>query len=203
MNPIQETMKGITDIPLALLALLFGAMLWRRQSRDWAKLMILIGAAGVLGALVHMFTLAERSRQIIWIVLFLLMYEVVRRFAKLMVEYSTENDRREPAVVWVAAAALYGVSIAALFFSQKLAMTVFIVFAAIMFSRIAVNLARCGFTPKKASELMLVVLVPIALQAFSGIIPGAVVMEHLILMAALLLVYRIGAESGDECPAFL
>lgn len=201
MNPIAEAMKGFTDLPIALLALLFGLLLLKKEKRDWGGLFLLVAVSGVMGAAVHIFALPQRTLQLLWLVLYVLLFEDIRRFAKLMVAYISGIAEKERRIVWITEGILYAGAAVLLFARQGRDIYLLVVFMAVMFCRIVMCLVRSGFSPAKATGLMAMLLLPILLQALAAVISFAVVLEHIVLAAAEFVAHSIGKEAELSAAA--
>ena len=201
MNPIAEAMKGFTDLPIALLALLFGILQMRKEKKEWGTLFLLIAVSGLMGAAVHIFALPRRALQLLWLVLYVLLFEDIRRFAMLMIAYISGIDGKERRIVWIAEGSLYAGAAVLLFAREGWDIYLLVVFMAFMFCRIVACLVRRGFSPAKATGLMAMLLVPILLQALAAVVSFAVVVEHIVVAAAEFVAHSIGQETGMPADA--
>ena len=198
MNPISEVMKGITDLPLALLAVAFGLLLRKKEKNGWATLFFLVAAAALMGAAVHIIRIRKPYLQLLWVILYALLFESIRRFSLLTVTHISDCPTEEQTAVWAAEAVLYLGSVLLLFLADGRDIYLFVVFMAVMFCRIVVCLIRYGFRPAKVTGLMSLLLVPIVLQALAALIPFAVVAEHMILAVAQVVTYAIGKNERSR-----
>ena len=192
MNPIPEVMKGVTDLPLALLAVVFGLLLRKKGKKEWSDLFLLVAAAALLGTGVHIIHITEPYLQLLWVILYALLFESIRRFSLLTVTHISDCQVEEQTAVWAAEAVLYLGAVALSFLANGLDIYLLVIFMVLMFCRIVVCLTRYGFRPAKVTGLMVLLIAPIVLQALAAIISFAVVAEHLILAAAQVVTYAIG-----------
>ena len=201
MNPIAEVMKGVTDIPIALLAFWIGILLLKKEKKEWGGVFLLVAVSGLMGTAVHVFSLPDICRKLLWVVLYVLLFEDIRRFTKLMIAYISGSGEKERRVVWHVEGILYVCAVIVLLVRGRGDIYLLVVFMAAMFWRIIVCLGRSGFSPAKATGLMAMLFVPILLQALDQIIPCAVVIEHIVLAAALFVAYHIGKDERKACAA--
>lgn len=92
MNSIYEALKGFTDIPSAVVALVLGLLALRRRDREGAALFLIIAAGGFLGSAVHIFELPELIRRIVWVFLHMALFEAVLRFTLLFSSFSAAAE---------------------------------------------------------------------------------------------------------------
>ena len=192
MNPISEVMKGVTDLPLALLAVAFGLLLRKKEKNKWSEMFLLVAAAALMGAGVHIIRITEPYLQLLWVILYALFFESIRRFSLLTVACISGGPAEEQTATWIEEGVLYLGSVLLLFFANGLDIYLLVIFMVLMFCRIVVCLTRYGFRPAKVTGLMVLLIAPIVLQALAAIISFAVVAEHLILAAAQVVTYAIG-----------
>jgi len=200
MSSFSEIMKGATDIPLALLAFILGLLLRKNGSRKWSAVFLLIAAAALLGVAAHLFRFSETAHQLLWIVLYALIFESVRRFSMRMAEYLNGAVIAQR-FLFLAEGVMYLGTVIALFACPGKDIFFFVAFLALEFGEIVVCLVKKHFQPGKAVILSALLLVPIVLQALTHVLSYAVVLEHLILLADELIVYSIGLESKTEMTA--
>ncbi len=199
MNELPEMLKGLTDIPLALAACLFGILLTRRKAGGkWAALFFLISVSAVLGTAVHVFAMPQAVWTVVWMILYVLLFEAIRRFGQLMTAYITGQKRQEYRAVRITEIALYLFTVSGMFFLPFNEILVFVFFAVLQFARIMIALIRYPQAPADAKRLPVFVVLPLVIQALSGVIPYAVVMVHILLIAALFAVYLIGSRDGQN-----
>ena len=193
MAELYEMLKGLSDIPIALISFVFGLLLWKKR-KEWSLLFLLIAVSAVLGAVVHTFDFPRAWNRVIWIVLYIFLYELIRRFAHLMVCYVSGKAERERTPVYILEAVLYAVTLVFMFCVDINDIYVFVVFAAVMLVRVACASVRFRPVPFKAGLLMAVLIFPLALQALEAVIPYAVLIEHIILAASLCIAFVMARE---------
>ena len=197
MTDLAEMLKGLTDIPIALLAGIFGILLHKKESKKWAFLFFLICVSGILGALVHTFEMPKLLKNVLWIILYVFLFELIRRFAKLVADYVSGKEEKEKIWVYISEIFLYAVTVIWMFAVEKINdIFIFIIFAFIMFVKIVVCLLKCEKVPNKLKLLMIMLFFPIILQALCNVIPYAVVFEHIFLAVALYVAYSIGTSTS-------
>lgn len=196
LNTTPEILKGVTDLPIAALALIFGLLLAKKDvGKGWRNLFFLIAVAGVLGAFAHIFDYSPLIYEILWTILYILLFELIRRFAGLMVCYIIGEDRGEMPLVFILEGVIFAVTVLCLFLAPFNEIYIFVVFATIMFLRLIVCLVRCQRRPRLAVILIVSLSAPLAAQILEDVLPYAIVIEHILIAAVMFLAYRIGAEA--------
>ena len=195
MTALPELLKGLTDLPLALLAAAFALSLHGKRRTAWARLFWEICAAALLGVAAHSFALPPAAHLALWLVLYALLFACVCGFDARL---STVILGGAPAGRAMRCAALCGYLAAAVTLLLRCGWDIYflVAYAAAAFCRLFVCLARRHFRPCAVLWLLLLLLAPIALQAAAAVLPFAVVAEHLVLLAALCFVYRIALRDG-------
>lgn len=125
---------------------------------------LLITVSAVLGAVVHTFDFPRVWNRSIWIVLYIFLYELIRRFAHLMVCYVSGRAERENPLVYILEALLYVVTPVFMFAVNINDIYVFVVFAVIMLVRVSTSMMKFAPVPSKARFLMAVLLFPLGFR---------------------------------------
>lgn len=185
MAGFDEILKGISDVPIAVLALVFGMILRKRKRAEWPDLFLLIAVSAFSGAAVHMFDFPLTANRIIWVFLYVLLFELIRRFALIMTCCISGTGKDERTPVYAAEALLYCVTVAVMFTLDINDILVFVVFAVLMFARVAACFVRYRPSPVRPKVLMLMLSCPLLLQALAPVLPYAVFAEHVLLVFAL------------------
>ncbi len=204
MNELYEALKGFTDVPLAILSFIF-ALLCRKNhtSKDWTTLFFVVAAAALLGAFVHGVALPPLVGALIWVVLYPLLFEAVRRFGVVFGAFADGQNKPSPRPIWIAEILLYIGAVAMMFAIYKNAslnfdILVFIAFAVIVFVYTLARMVKSPKLPKLAIAFVVLLAVPVLLQAFEAFIPYAVVIEHTFLAIALFIAYRIALTTKTK-----
>lgn len=189
MSEIYEALKGFTDIPIAVLSLVFGIILSHNEtSKKRAPIFFLLSVSAFAGAAVHILDLKDFYKKLVWIFLYMLLFETVRHFGNFLCEFIS-NDKNDGHYIYAAESVLYILAVVFMLFVNKFDMIFFILFGALQIIRIALCAFKVKRVPKLAILLFVSLIFPILLQAFESFIPYAVVIEHLILTADLCIVF--------------
>lgn len=197
MNELYEALKGFTDLPLAILSLIFGILCYKKmKNKAWATLFFIIAVAATLGAVVHGIALPDLAAKMIWVVLYPLLFEAVRRFGVLFGAYLDKENKPLSSILIPLEIALYIGALFALFLNSKLHdILVFAVYAVIVFIIAAVRVVRAMPLPKLVTVFLVLLAFPILLQICESFIPYAVVIEHSILVVEFAIAYRFAITS--------
>ena len=174
MNEFSEAIKGLTDIPIALLSFVLFLLIRKKGKKQWSRIFLFVAVAGFLGAIVHTFRVSVWQMRLLWIVLYVFLFELVRRFALAATSYISGKSSGEKKLVYGMEAAAYLISVTVLFLFPGYDIYAFVVFAAILFVRVLVCLIKTKNAPKDMWALILFLVLPIALQALADFIPYAV-----------------------------
>lgn len=190
----DELWKGLTDLPIVLMAGLFFILLRKRGFDKVRQSMFLyIFIAALLGALAHSFSLARPFHIAVWLVLFALLFEIVRAYAEIVRELAG-LDARLPKPYIIAEAVLYIVTAVLTFVQFRIAIFVFVVFAV----GLSVHLINIFRKNRKVFDEMkvpaMIIFVALILQALKNVIPGAIVIAHCIICVAMYFLYRMAEE---------
>lgn len=194
MNEFQEAIKGFTDLPIAVVALIFSVMLKRKGKESFAELFGLTALSAVAGALVHIFKFTSTAKNLIWIGLYLALFEAIRRFAYLMSNYIKAEQKPEKIFFYSLEGVLYLLAVVLMLFAGKFDMACLLVFGAVNVLRILISAVKSKRMPLKVVMLLVFAVFGIAFQFSSGTLPFAVVYEHALIFAMLFTVYLIAKE---------
>ncbi len=197
MNGFYEALKGFTDVPIALVALVLGILSKRNQRKEWGDLFLLIFLTAILGTAAHAFALSEALWRAIWVVVFAGMFEIDFMFTKLFSRYVNssilfnEKRFRLMQIVFCLAAV-----IAVAGFGHK-EMLIYVVYSFCCLAFLAKCFIRTRNVPKKATFFVSLLPVLLLLQAFNAVIPYAVVIEHIVLTVILFVLYSISIDKQE------
>lgn len=197
MNPFAEAIKGITDLPIAGICLILG-ILCRKKNRAWSALFLLIGISAVLGAVAHIFALPQVASNGIWIVLYALLYECVRRFASLYCAYLTGEKPTVHPVIRVTEFVLYLLSGILLLAVGKYDIYVFAAFACICLIQVVICFVKVRKPNKNAVALLALLFPPLIFQLLAAVVPYAIVWEHICIVLTLMIAYCVACDSGKN-----
>lgn len=195
MNELYEALKGYTDLPIALAAFVLGLLAKKKKApRGWALLLVTVGAAALVGALFHIFALPTPLRKFFRVVMHVLLYEAIFLFTVLFAEYLHKDHDLDLKHLRIMEAVLLVCSAAAVILLDKYDMMIFVLFAAACVAIFVICIIGAKKIPLKAGCLFAVLPVLLLLQGFSDVIPYAVVTEHIIITAALIIIYFIALD---------
>ncbi len=191
-------LKGLTDLPITLIAFIFAILLVKKTDKQWTILFFLIAVGGLLGTVVHTFALPVLINRLIWIVLYLILLEIVRRFALIMVWCASGEKQKERISVYVAECIMYAVTLILLFRDSIDSIYVFVVFAALIFVKMAVAMLKFRRTTLKVNLFVVGLLVPLLLQAVSDFLPYAVVYEHIAIVVEMFVAFSLARDMTKQ-----
>lgn len=198
MNDFYEVIKGFTDVPLALVTLVFGILSKRNNRKEWGDLFLLIFLTASLGAVAHAFELPKVLWRSMWAVIFAGLFEIVFKFTKLFSRYVNSSiNFNEKTFRCLQVILCFAAIIAVAGFGYK-EMLIFVVYSFCNIVFLARCLIRRSNVPKKATFFVSLLSVVLLMQAFSTMIPYAVDIEHIVLTMILFVLYSISKSKQED-----
>ena len=197
---LYELLKGLSDIPLAVLAVVFCVILFKNRAvrKGWPVMFIFLAVSAVMGTALHCFSIAEPRNSRLWAILLALMFESVRQFSFLMVSNMEPAFCSEKRSVQSAEAIILIIAVWLEFSSSRKGIFAFVAFSMLMLARIFIRMIKFPHS-SKINVIFILLFSGALLQSFRDVIPGAVVIAHLLVAAALFFIFRLAAE--EEYPA--
>ena len=192
MGDFEELWKGLSDLPIALLAVVFGCLLLRRKARAWSAIFFLVAVSALFGAAVHSFAIPAPYLTVLWCGLYVLLFELIRSFTHRLTGCITGRRERERRAVRVIEAALYLAAVLCLLLWDGADIYMLVLFAVLMTVRVAICLIRHPGAPRRVKLLMLTLLAALLFQALKTVIPYGVVLGHVMIAVAECVAYRVG-----------
>lgn len=190
MTVLYEALKGFTDLPIAVLSLIFG-LLTAKKNKNGAILFFLISFAAFLGTAVHVIDFSPFINKAIWVILYPLLFEAVRRASLFISSFVKGKKQSENKIIFAVELPLLAAAIIIMYLIDDYDMLVFGAFALICLLRCAGSFLGVKKIPRPAIFLVILLIFPIILQAFSKVIPYAVVFEHIVIAFLLYTVYKM------------
>lgn len=202
LDSAAELAKGLSDVPIALMALIFAFIVMPHRAEDspkarkWAEVFFLTSASAFMGSFVHVFLFPESVLRWLWIFLYILLYETVRSFrAVLLGVINGTPPTAESRPLRIAVLAAYLLSAVNRFFHTEIDIYVFLVCSLVLLIPVLAALFRKrALWGLKASVLLLVFST--AVQAMRSFIPGAVMIAHVFIAAAMFLILRVAVKDS-------
>lgn len=189
-----EFYKGISDIPIVILAIFFSIFLRKfEEKKSWSQFFMLLGAGAFLGALVHMLALEGMYKQIVWFALYVLLYEVIRKLSILLCEYILKDQVQFPKLLRVLQIICFVSSIVLLLQGNRYDIFVFADFAVAILAWIIYIASKNVITIRLALFLGFGI-VAAGMQLAKDLIPFGVVWGHLAIVAAICVLFSMAIE---------
>lgn len=187
-----ELLKGLSDLPVSLLALLFAYSLRLRGQLRWAAVFLLVGIAALLGALLHGVPLAPDVLRAVWCLEYALMFTAVFCFCRQM-GLVVSGTRPGPAV-YALSVALFAAAIVLRLRDSRWDIYMLVAYAAVLGIPLAFRILTRPGSPACARWMLAAAGLSLAFQALKTVIPFGVVLGHLCLLAALALAFRTAVQ---------
>ena len=192
-----EMYKGISDIPIFVLAMFFSVFLRRfDEKKVWSQFFMLLAEAAFIGAAVHMLALEGTYKKVAWAVLYVLLYEVVRNLALALLGYILRDEVRYPKLMWWIQVLMFIASLVLLIMGSKYDIYVFVGFAVISIAWILYVLFKDGKDAITGKLILFfgVAVLAAALQALKTVIPYGVVWGHVAILADVCVLFSLALE---------
>lgn len=192
----KELWIGLTNLPI-LVSALTSALLIRKyeaeKGKKWFLEFFMIACSAMLGTVAHCLKFTERADNILWIILYFLLYAVVWMFFRLMYGALRGNV---PGKYWlIAAAVCYAASCVIKVLINRGDIYVFVAYSIPV---AAILIFECVKQGSKASgERLVMILLGLAVssQALKVVFgSGAVVTAHLLVFAAMIALYKVARK---------
>jgi len=196
----HELLKGLTDLPLAIAALLLYILADRKHAvrREWRWVFLLLSLSAAMGVAAHCFILPQRMNDILWLVLFAVMFELVRAFSHSVVNHLRREDRRELLFVRILELVFYLLADAITLTVHAHGIYSFVFFCALLIVRMFVCALRCSELPRRILRIIGVLFAGLVMQAIKSVFPLGVTIGHLIVLIALIMVYKLACDEALE-----
>lgn len=196
LNTPEEMWKGLSNIPIALLALICAVLLLCRKGvkNEWIAVCFLGTFCSIMGITVHTFLIDKPLIQFLWMFLYILLFELTRIFSHRLVCFIANNDEKEKIPVIIIEAVLYAAAAVLLFVWNGKDIFMLVVFAFLEILRIVVCLIKHPKAPLSVKLLLADMALSMVFLALEDFIPYAVVFCHLLIAAALFIYYVIAIK---------
>ena len=198
LNSFAECLKGLTDVPLAVIALILGIILRCNTAvrRGWSDLLFLIALSALLGIAVHTFAIPRPYLSILWLVLYPALFELVRLFSQLIMECVSGDRMKEKCLVRMIELVLCTVAVVLNFMANEADIFVFALFCFMLLFRMLACILRCKGAPGRVTVLLILLTVSLLLLALKYVIPNSVPMSHIICTVSLFIIYCMGKDEA-------
>ena len=196
IDSIEELYKGLTDLPIALLAIIFGVLLFRKKNECY-KVFALLSISAILGAFAHSINLSKVAYIVTWAILYIFLYELVKRASQLICEYLEHEKVCYPKIINISEVILYIASVVFLFMQNDLDIYCLVVFGVVCIVWI-VKVISARTVPSKLWYLLVFAVLALCFQGLKTIIPNGVVLGHVMILFAVGFLYAIALEIGNN-----
>lgn len=195
MNFLTEEMyKGISDIPIVILAMFFSIFLRKfEEKKVWSQFFMLLAEAAFIGAAVHMLALDGSYKKIAWAVLYVMLYEVVRNLSMAICEYVLKEEVKFPKLLWWVQIACFIASFVLLLKESKYDIYVFAGYAVLILLW-AIVIAIKNKISWKLILFFGLALLAAAFQLAKDVIKFGVVWGHLAIIVAICILFSMAIE---------
>lgn len=199
----DELWKGLTDLPLVIAPLIVFFLLKKKKGvkPEWLHAFLLLAVSAAGGVLVHCFVLPERLRRGLWLILFVVMFELVRSYTHRMVCFIRKREEKEWGAVRLMELVLYLAAAGMTLWIGEHGIYFFVVFCVLLIVRMLVCALHHSDTPRAFWSITGVLALGLLCQALKAVIPFGVVLGHLLVLVALFMVYVLAREEAGETVA--
>ena len=196
LNTVEELWKGISNAPIAAFALIAGVLLLFEKGVkwEWRAICLETAFASFLGMFVHIFKLPEIYRKLIWVLLYAVLFEVIRLFGHRAAVYITQNERKERLMTRIIEIALYLEAVVLLFITNGWDMAMLVLFSLLCVIRIVMAIIKHPCVPKLFFVLLGIAALAVIILALKSFIPYAVVICHILIALSIVIFYFIAVK---------
>ncbi|MCQ2551927.1 MAG: hypothetical protein MJ148_01060 [Clostridia bacterium] len=196
---MQELLTGLTDIPIAILSLIFTILLARKTSRNFDGYMTfaLICFSSILGTIAHTTNLTGAAYKWLWAVLFVFLFESIRWGSFLIMSGIDPGVRKHTTKAIIVEAWLYLFALILILTNKPRPYYLYflVAFAVVMVVWTIVLIVKS----KKYTKYHIIMLASGAIaalfQALTEVVPYAESIEHIFIMIAMAALYLIAKEN--------
>ena len=191
---LAEMYKGLSDLPICLLALIFGIVLSKKykEEKTWKVFFFFLACTSALGAVAHVFAFSALAKKVVWTVLYVLLFELLRMLSSLLGRYIKE-EYRYPKVLYLAEVLIFAATLFLLYKESPLDIYVFIIFAALNVLWM-LKLVRENGIPLRVALFLVSGVLAGFFQALKTVIPHGVVLGHVMILLAELILFTIAID---------
>lgn len=186
-----ELIKGVSDLPVSLLALVLGYLLRERGQNRWALVFFLAGIGAAMGAFVHAVPLELKVFRTVWLMLYSLLYGTVLLFRLRVLNEPPKG------YLYILGALLWLVTVILLLRGSGWDIYVFALFAAVVLIPVFFRIFAQPDASPYLKRMLIAAAPALAFQALKAVIPYGVVLGHVCLMVALIFAYCVAAQESD------
>lgn len=196
----DELWKGFSNAPTMLCAILFTVLLIvqykkKNYSSKWILLFACLIPASAIGITVHALLLPDTTRRILWVILYVFLYEIISLFHLLMMQYLTNGEKSGTLFRILRILQIGGVIASSVLacLDNPADIYIFAVYTLLLFVPVPIYAFRGKTASGKVKILMFILSIALVFQLIKDILPGpvGVVTTHIAVIIALYFVYAI------------
>lgn len=190
MNSIIEAAVGLSDLPIAVLSLIFSILSKKNGKKEWSIVFLFTGICAIIGTVAHTFAFSKFMYKLIWTVLYILLFDTVRRYILLFTNLIRKTDNIKKYIITIEIS-LYLICLFFLYIIEKYDILILILFSALCLCLLFCNIFKYRYINKYLISIFVLISVSVILQILSNKLRILIVAEHLFLFSALFVVYKM------------
>ena len=190
MNSFIESAIGLSDLPIALLSLIFSILSKKNRNIEWSIVFLFTGISAIIGTVAHTFAFSDLMYKLIWTVLYIFLFDTVRRYTLLFTNLVRKSESVKKYLIAIEVS-LYIVCLFFLFVIEKYDILIFVFFSAVCLCLLIYKIFKYRNRNKYFLSIFCLVSVSVIMQILSNNLRILIVAEHLFIFSALFVVYQM------------
>jgi len=197
---MEEILKSITDLPIAIVCLIFAIILLRAKSdkKGWGIFFALTFVSAALGAVVHAIEPYTGLYKVLWAIEYLFIYESIRWFGILLVAYAKREDYHNIRNMMIVEIWCFLFSVILMLYGNSLDIYFVVVFGLIVLLWLVIEMYKNERFNIKLIIICFCALMAGTFQALKNTMTYGVVIGHVFIVAAVVVLYLFITDSEEE-----
>ena len=196
MGMPEELLKGLTDLPVAIVAIICGLLLYNKKDKEHhdSGMFFLVAFCAIFGIVVHSFKMSTKLNAILWGILYLFLYELVGTFSVELVKLCTGKDVKAKGFIHLLEVICCIASWVCLYKANDIDIYIFVFFAAVALIDCLIDIKRQGKFNILAIFLFIFAILAMLAQGLKTIIPHGVAIGHIFLIFAEIMLFLLAKK---------
>lgn len=191
---MNEILKSLTDVPIAIVALVLGIYAGRNRKKEYEYFFLLITAAAIIGTVAHATDLPLGIYRVVWVILYLLLFEIVFRFSSIFCLY-IDNSREYPKKQFrILELILFVCASITVVIIDRYDIYFFVIFDVICLTFLIMRMVKAKKLKPKVKIILLLAAIALILQGLTDLIPYVVAVAHIVVAVVLIILYSLSDE---------
>ncbi len=184
INSLPELYKGLSDIPIVIVAIIFGILLYNNKDKEHRDggIFFLVAICGLGGIILHSFSMNYKLHSILWGILYLFLYILVGAFSTELIALCNAKTKQGNSIIHFVGIICFVASCLCLYKNNGFDIYVFVLYAALALINCLITIKKYGKFDKFSIFMFIFIILAIIFQAFKTIVPYGVAWGHICLI---------------------